>query len=459
MPYNGSGGFESIGAPYFPAVPNTTILADQFNLVLADIFAGLGQVITRDGQSPATANLPMGGNKHTGAANANATGQYLVYGQTSGLIGNSWTFNGTNYTWSGNPTHSGNHTFSGAVTVGGTLTASGALAASGALTVAGVTTLNGNMVFGDAGTDTLAIAPSAVTWSNNPTHSGNHTFSGNLTVQGAATLNGNMVFGNAASDTLTIASSAVTWSGNPTHSGTHTFSGTVNAGAFAGPGGSLTGLNANNLTSGTVPDARLVGAYTGFTDLTGSGTAAFATFLGSTTASATVPRFSFTGDADTGIGRSAPDALALIAGGVNRLGITSTEVIFNLGAITWSVAPTHSGNHTFSGRIDVGQALRQAAVSVAFSTSPIFNSALANTFLLGTLTANVVSMSITNPTQGQFVSIRVKQDGTGGRTVAVPSGAKVVGAVGIAANQVSYLNVTYNSTDARWEGSWLVVPV
>lgn len=412
MPYNGSGGFTSIGAPYFPAVPNTTILADQFNLVLNDVFAGLGQAITRDGQSPATANLPMGGNKHTGVASATGSGEYLVYGQNSGLIGNSWTFNGTNYTWSGNPTHSGNHTFSGAVTVGGTLTASGALAASGALTVAGVTTLNGNMVFG-----------------------------------------------NAASDTLTIASSAVTWSGNPTHSGTHTFSGTVNAGAFVGPGGSLTGLNANNLTSGTVPDARLVGAYTGFTDLTGSGTAAFATFLGSTTASATVPRFSFTGDADTGIGRSAEDVIALITGGATRLGISTSEITFNLGAITWAAAPTHSNNHTFSGRVDVGQAMRQAALAVSFSSTPVFNSALANTFILGSLTANVTSMSITNPTQGQFVSIRVKQDGTGGRTVAVPSGAKVAGAAGTLANQVSYLNVTYNSTDARWEGSWLVVPV
>ena len=35
------------------------------------------------------------------------------------------------------------------------------------------------------------------------------------------------------------------------------FSGTVSAGAFAGPGSGLTGLNADNLASGTVPDARL----------------------------------------------------------------------------------------------------------------------------------------------------------------------------------------------------------
>lgn len=433
MPYNGSGGFISIGAPYFPAVPNTTILADQFNLVLNDVFAGLGQVITRDGQSPATANLPMGGNKHTGVASATGSGEYLVYGQNSGLIGNSWTFNGANYTWSGNPTHSGNHTFSGAVTVGGTLTASGALAASGALTVAGVTTLNGNMVFGDAGTDTLAIAPSAVTWSNNPTHSGNHTFSGNLTVQGAVTLNGNMVFGNAGSDTLTIASSAVTWSGNPTHSGTHTFSGTVNAGAFAGPGGSLTGLNANNLTSGTVPDARLVGAYTGFTDLTGSGTAAFATFLGSTTASATVPRFSFTGDADTGIGRSAADVIALITGGATRLAVSNNGI-------------------GITGR-SVG-----TVTSVSYATSMTFNAQLGDSFVVsGPMTATT-TFNFSNLVEGQFISVRVFQDGAGDRVVVLPGGSKVSGFPGTAPSQVSYLNVTYNAASNRIEGSWLVLP-
>lgn len=105
-----------------------------------------------------------------------------------------------------------------------TLSVSGAATFNSSLTVAGAATLNGNTVIGDAGADTLTIAPAAVTWTNNPTHSGNHTFGGNLTVQGVATLNGNMVFGNAGSDTVTFASSSITWSGNPTHSGNHTFS-------------------------------------------------------------------------------------------------------------------------------------------------------------------------------------------------------------------------------------------
>jgi hypothetical protein len=94
-------------------------------------------------------------------------------------------------TWSNNPTHSGNHIFSGNITVSGSAT------------------LNGNTVIGDAGTDTLTIAPNAVTWSNNPTHSGNHIFSGTLNVAGLTTLDGltttgNAILGNAATDTLDV---------------------------------------------------------------------------------------------------------------------------------------------------------------------------------------------------------------------------------------------------------------
>lgn len=108
---------------------------------------------------------------------------------------------------------------------------------------------------------------------------------------------------------------------------------------------------------------------------------------------------------------------------------------------------------TPSGRI------RSKEVSVGFSATPTFDAIAQDIILFGDLTSNVTSMTINNAALGQFLSIRFKQDGTGGRTVAVPSGAKVAGSIGTAANQVSYLNITYNSTDARWEGSWLVLPL
>lgn len=80
MPFNGSGSFVSLPAPDFPAVAGQPIYASQFNVNLNDIFSGLSDCVTRDGQSPATANLPMGGFKHTGVGAGTATGQYLAFG-------------------------------------------------------------------------------------------------------------------------------------------------------------------------------------------------------------------------------------------------------------------------------------------------------------------------------------------------------------------------------------------
>lgn len=87
MPFNGSGSFVPLAAPNYPAVINTIIDPDYYNNNLDDLFDGLSACITRDGQSPATANLPMAGYKHTNAGVAAAAGQYLVYGQDGAALG------------------------------------------------------------------------------------------------------------------------------------------------------------------------------------------------------------------------------------------------------------------------------------------------------------------------------------------------------------------------------------
>jgi len=67
MAFNGSGVFQALTPPTFPAVAGETIFASRFNAVINDIInEGLSKVITRDGQSPPTNNLPMGGYKLTG---------------------------------------------------------------------------------------------------------------------------------------------------------------------------------------------------------------------------------------------------------------------------------------------------------------------------------------------------------------------------------------------------------
>lgn len=46
-----------------------------------DFATGINNCLTKDGQNTPTANLPMGGRKHTGVADATAATDYLAYGQ------------------------------------------------------------------------------------------------------------------------------------------------------------------------------------------------------------------------------------------------------------------------------------------------------------------------------------------------------------------------------------------
>lgn len=82
MPWNGSGTY-ALPPAYSPEVNGTTIDATRYNGLTNDVATGISAALAKNGENTATANLPMGGFKHTGAAAANASGQYLVYGQAS----------------------------------------------------------------------------------------------------------------------------------------------------------------------------------------------------------------------------------------------------------------------------------------------------------------------------------------------------------------------------------------
>lgn len=78
---------------------------------------------------------------------------------------------------------------------------------------------------------------------------------------------------------------------------------------------------------------------------------------------------------------------------------------------------------------------------------------------VGTLTGNITSLVLNNGAPGMRLRIRFKQDGTGGRTVAAPAGAKITGSLATAANQASHLDLVFSAFDLRWEGQWIQVPV
>lgn len=88
MPFNGTGGF-TVYTPGNPAVPGTAISSAAFNATMNDVATGLANTLTRDGQSPATANIPMGGFKLTGLAAATGVGQAISFDQLTASSGSS----------------------------------------------------------------------------------------------------------------------------------------------------------------------------------------------------------------------------------------------------------------------------------------------------------------------------------------------------------------------------------
>jgi len=80
MPYNGSGTFTPY-TPGNPVISGTVISSTAFNATQSDIAAGLTNALTRDGQAPPTANLPMGGKKLTGLDAGTIAGDSLRWEQ------------------------------------------------------------------------------------------------------------------------------------------------------------------------------------------------------------------------------------------------------------------------------------------------------------------------------------------------------------------------------------------
>ena len=80
MARNGSGTYNRAVAPY---VAGTTITAATVNSEMDDIATALTGSMARDGQSPATANIPMGGFRITGLANAVASTDAATLGQVT----------------------------------------------------------------------------------------------------------------------------------------------------------------------------------------------------------------------------------------------------------------------------------------------------------------------------------------------------------------------------------------
>ena len=81
MAYNGSGTFQSLPPPDYPAVAGEVIYAARFNAVIQDILNGLSQAFVRDGQAAATGNFNMNSFRLTALAAAAVAGHAIEYAQ------------------------------------------------------------------------------------------------------------------------------------------------------------------------------------------------------------------------------------------------------------------------------------------------------------------------------------------------------------------------------------------
>jgi len=70
MPFNGSGTFNALPPPTYPAVAGEVIYAARFNSVIQDILDGLSTCLAKDGQTLPTANLNLNGFAINNAATA-----------------------------------------------------------------------------------------------------------------------------------------------------------------------------------------------------------------------------------------------------------------------------------------------------------------------------------------------------------------------------------------------------
>lgn len=127
MPYNGSGTFNRLYSWVVDAANSINISSTRTDAEMNGFAAGLTNCITRDGQSPPSADLPMGGKKLTNLGNATVSTDALNMGTAD-----------SRYILS-----SGAISLSGTLTVAGLITASANLAVTGTVTATSTYTSSG----------------------------------------------------------------------------------------------------------------------------------------------------------------------------------------------------------------------------------------------------------------------------------------------------------------------------
>jgi len=138
--------------------------------------------------------------------------------------------------------------------------------------------------------------------------------------------------------------------------------------------------------------------------------------------------------------------------GITGSGLTLAA---DTGALTFNTSSTtrlsisSSGISTFAGGV-----LTPPPSAAAFATTLVIDCSKSNYFEPATMTGNVTTLTVSNPSAGQTINVVFVQDSTGSRTVAWPSSFKWPGGsapvLSTAASSVDLLVATYRSN-----GTWL----
>jgi len=209
-----------------------------------------------------------------------------------------------------------------------------------------------------------------------------------------------------------------------------------------------------------VGDISATGTASGTTFLRGDGAWAVPAGGGNVSGSGAVTSGALArwGDASgTVIGQVTLSGLLKLSAGVPSVAVAGTDYADPASVVLLTGAQAVGGVKTFSDR-SVHAGAYTPSATPAHSATPTFDCATGNVFEPAAMTGNVTSITLSNAVAGQTVQIRFQQDATGGRTCAVPSGAKVDGSINTSANRVTWLVLTYSSRATRWEGNFFQVP-
>lgn len=145
------------------------------------------------------------------------------------------------------------------------------------------------------------------------------------------------------------------------------------------------------------------------------------------------------------VGADLPVPSSSSLGGVQSLAAITHQF---LTSISTSGVPTQA-QPAFSDLSGIQLPAQQPGLLVVtFSATPAFNAAASNSFQI-TLTGDVSSSTVTNPTAGQTITFIIIQDATGSRTFAFPANFKGATAIDSVANHVSVQSFIYDGTNWR----------